>query len=314
MKIIPIILLVSFTFSFCFAESQIPDSIKDNAKQLNLKNNLDEKNVKLIIKSLINQKIIKNVQIFQSIYLLPEDGNTEFIKLSGRINEFGRTAQVNLEITKPDGKLEKIASPLLETGSYSTAYPINSNSQIGTYKVKVFFSGEIKSVSYFHLTKNKITKHDFPSWIQTTFVWWSEDKISDLELINSVQHLVDLGLIVISEKPTSLSVEISGEKMVRRGTTHTINIHVTDGFQPIPGAKVTLTIEDYGENVIREFDGFTDQNGFFIYSWEIPKSYDDYETLLAYISVSGNGSSQTSLFKFQVYCLPGTSNCQIDGN
>ena len=314
MKLILIILLISFTFSFCFAELQISDSIKDNAKQLNLKNNLNEKNVMSIIKSLINQKIIKNVQTSQSIYLLPADGYTKFIKLSGRINEFGRTSQVQLEITKPDGKLEKITSPLLETGSYSTIFPINSKSQIGTYKVQVFFSGEIKSVSYFHLTQNKITKPHFPFWIQTTFSWWSEDKISDLDLINSVQHLVDLGLIVISEKPTSLSVEISGEKMVRRGTTHTINIHVTDGFQPIPAAKVTLTIEDYGENIIREFDGFTDQNGFFIYSWEIPKSYDDYETLLAYISVSGNGSSQTSLFKFQVYCLPGTSNCQIDGN
>ena len=314
MKLIPIILLISFTFSLCFAELQIPDSIKNDAKQMNQKNEFDEKIVMSIIKSLLNQKIIKNAQVSQLIYPLPEEGNTEFIKLSGRINEFGRTAQVNLEITKPDGKLEKITSPLLETGSYSTIFPINSKSQIGTYKVQVFFSGEIKSVSYFHLTQNKITKPHFPFWIQTTFSWWSEDKISDLDLINSVQHLVDLGLIVISEKPTSLSVEISGEKMVRRGTTHTINIHVTDGLQPIPAAKVTLTIEDYGENIIREFDGFTDQNGFFIYSWEIPKSYDDYETLLAYISVSGNGSSQTSLFKFQVYCLPGTSNCQIDGN
>ena len=314
MKIIPIILLISFTFSFCFAELQISDSIKNNSKQLILKNNLDEKNVMSIIKILINQKIIKNVQISQSIYLLPEGGNTEFIKLSGRIDEFGRTSQVNLEITKPDGKLEKITSPLLETGSYSAIYPINSKSQIGTYRVQVFFSGEIKSISYFHLTHNKMTKPNFPSWIQTTFSWWSEDKISDLELINSVQYLVDLGLIVISEKSPSLSVEISGDKLVRRGTTHTINIHVTDGFQPIPGAKVTLTIEDYGENIIREFDGFTDQNGFFIYSWEIPKIYDNYETLLAYISVSGNGLSQTNLFKFQVYCLPGTSNCQIDGN
>ena len=47
---------------------------------------------------------------------------------------------------------------------------------------------------------------------------------------------------------------------------------------------------------------------------EIPKSFNDIETLLAFISVSGSGSSQTHLWKFQVYCLPGTSNCEIDGN
>ena len=314
MKIIPIILLISFTFSFCFAELQISDSIKNNAKQANQNHKLDEKYVMSIIKNLLNQKIIKNVKVSQSIYPIPEDGSTDFIKLKGRINEFGRTAQVNLEITKPDGTLEKITSPLLETGTYSSIYPINSKSQIGTYKVQVLFFNEIKSVSYFHLTKNNIPQPNFPSWIQTTFVWWAEDKISDSELINSVQHLVDLGLIVISEKPSGLTVEISGDKMVRRGTTHTINVHVTEDYQPLSGAKVTLTIEDYGENIIREFNGFTDQNGFFVYSWEIPKSYNDYKTLLAYISVSGNGSSQTSLFKFQVYCLPGTINCKIDGN
>lgn len=314
MKIIPIILLISFTFSFCFAELQISDSIKNNVKQANQNDNLDEKYVMSIIKNLLNQKIIKNVKVSQSIYPIPEDGSTDFVKLKGRINEFGRTAQVNLEITNPDGTIEKITSPLLETGTYSSVYPFNSNSQQGTYRVQVIFSDEIKSVSYFHLTKNKITQSNFPSWIQTAFVWWAEDKISDLELINSIQHLVDLELIVISEKSSALTVEISGDKMVRRGTTHNINIHVTEDFQPLIGAKVTLTIEDYGENIIREFDGFTDQNGFFVYSWEIPKNYNDYETLLAYISVSGNGSSQTSLFKFQVYCLPGASNCQIDGN
>jgi len=314
MKFIAIVLLMSVTFSFCFAELEIPDSIKSHAKQMTLKNSLGEKNIISIISSLMNQKIIKNTHVVQQIYTIPESGKTEFIKLHGRIDEFGRTAQVNLKITRPNGSLTIISSPLIETGFYSTIYPIDSHSQIGTYKVQTYFSGEVKSTSYFHLSKTKITQPNFPSWIITTFEWWSEDKISDLELINSVQHLVDLGLIVISEKSTHLSVEVTGEKLVRRGTTHTINVHVTDGWQSINRARVTLTIEDYGENIIREFSGFTDQNGFFIYSWEIPKSYDDYETLLAYIGVSGNGLSQTKIFKFQVYCLPGTKNCNIEGN
>lgn len=298
----------------CFAEFQIPESIKETSKQMNLKDKLDEKGVMSLLSLLVNQRIIQNTHTLQQIYSIPEEGKTEFIKISGRIDELRRTAQVNLEIIKPDGTFDKITSPLIETGSYSTVYPIDSKSQIGTYKVISYFSGEKKSVSYFHLSKVKVENQSFPPWLTTSFKWWSEDKISDSDLVNSVQHLANLGLIQIPEKSPTLHVDVTGETLVRRGTTHTINVHVTDGIYSINGAKVTLTIEDYGENIIREFDGFTDQNGFFIFSWEIPKTYSDYETLLAFISVSGNGLSQTKLFKFQVYCLPGTSNCDIEGN
>ena len=314
MKIIAIIFLISITCSICFAELQIPETIKENSRQMKLNDKLDEKEVMFLLSLLVDQRIIQNTHTLQQIYTIPEEGKTEFIKISGRINELRRTAQVNLEIIKPDGTFDKITSPLIETGSYSTVYAIDSKSQIGTYKVISYFSGEKKSVSYFHLSKTKVEHQSFPLWLVTTFQWWSEDKISDLDLINSVQHLANLGLIQIPEKSPSLYVNVTGEKLVRRGTTHTINVHVTDGIYPINGAKVTLTIEDYGENIIREFDGFTDQTGFFVYSWEIPKTYSDYETLLAFISVSGNGLSQTKIFKFQVYCLPGTSNCDIEGN
>ena len=307
--------LVSVAIAFAYGQPQVPEWIKDDVRQLYLENNLDENAVKSIIANLSNQKLIKNVHPVQQIYTIPEFSQTDFIKISGRISEFGKTANVNLQISSPDGKTETIHSPLLETGQYFTVYPITWKSQPGTYKVQVDFAGENKSVSFFHLTKTKLSESDFPPWIVKSFEWWAEDKITSSDIIYSIQHLADLGLIVNSEtaNPT-LQVVITGEEMVRRGTTHTINVRVSDGYYPIEGAKVTLTIEDYGEDIIREFDGFTDQNGYFIFSWEIPKSFDDIETLLAFISVSGNGSSQTHLWKFQVYCLPGTSNCKIDGN
>lgn len=142
-----------------------------------------------------------------------------------------------------------------------------------------------------------------------------QEKISDTELVYSIEHLAKLGLVSMPlNQSDGLEIEITWEKFVRRGLTHTINVEVTDGYEPIEGARVTITIEDYGENIIREFKGFTNQNGFFYFSWEIPKSFDDIETLLAYISVSGNGFSETKLWKFKVYCLPGTKNCQIEGN
>ena len=309
-----VVCLIGITFAYSYAEIQIPDSIKDDAKQLYLQNNLNEKTAMTIIASLSDQKIV-DIHRAQQIYTVPGAGETDFIKISGRIAEFGKTAHVNLEITRPDGTIDTISSPLIETGQYSTLYTIDSKSQPGTYKVLTEFAGEEKSISFFHLTKTKLSPSNFPPWLLTTFEWWAEDEISDSEIVFSIQHLADLGLIVISEKaPPPLQVVITGQDQVRRGTTHTINVHVTDGYSPIEGAKVTLVIEDYGEDIIREFDGLTNQNGYFVFSWEIPKSVNDYETLLAFISVSGNGSSQTHLWKFQIYCLPGTANCEIDGN
>ena len=307
--------MLSITIAFAYGEPQVPDWIKEDVKQLYLEDNLDENAVRSILGNFSDLKLIKNTHPAQQIYTIPGLAETDFIKISGRISEFGRTANINLQITSPDGKTETISSPLIETGQYFTVYPINWKSQLGTYKVQADFAGEKKSVSFFHLTKTKLLDSDFPPWLVKPFEWWAEDKITSSDIIYSIQHLADLGLVVNSKtSPPELQVVITGEGMVRRGTTHTINVRVSDGYNPIEGAKVTLTIEDYGEDIIREFDGLTNQNGYFIFSWEIPKSLDDIETLLAFISVSGNGSSQTHLWKFQVYCLPGTVNCNIDGN
>ncbi len=316
MKTIAIIsCLLTVTGAFAYGDLHIPGWVKEDVTQLYFENRLDAKAVKSILEKLSDQKLIKNSHGIQQIYTIPGIGETDFIKISGRINEYGRTANVNLQITSPDGRTEIIKSPLLETGQYFTVYPITWKSQTGTYMVESEFAGEKKSTSFFHLTKTRLPTNDFPPWLVKSFEWLAEDKITVSEMIFSIQHLANLGLIV-NDKTASpkLQVVINGEELVRRGTTHTINVRVSDGYHPIEGAKVSLTIENYGENIIREFDGFTNQNGYFIFSWEIPKSFDDLETLLAYISVSGNGSSQTHLWKFQVYCLPGTSNCNIDGN
>jgi len=117
-----------------------------------------------------------------------------------------------------------------------------------------------------------------------------------------------------SSRISDLKVIVSGEKQVRRGTTHTIEIQVIRESNPIEGARVFIDIEDYGEDIIKEFKGFTDSRGYFVFSWEIPQSFDDVETLFAIIDVTDGWSSKTVLFKFQVYCLPGEQNCKAKGN
>ena len=113
---------------------------------------------------------------------------------------------------------------------------------------------------------------------------------------------------------SGLEVEVTGEKQVRRGTTHVIEILVSRDKIPVDDARVFISIEDYGEDVIREFHGRTNQQGYFAFSWEIPKKFDDVKTLLAFVDVTDGVSSKTELFKFYVYCLPGEKNCKVKGN
>ena len=113
---------------------------------------------------------------------------------------------------------------------------------------------------------------------------------------------------------SELEVEVTGEKQVRRGTTHLIEIQVNRDKIPVDGAQVFISIEDYGEDIIREFNGRTNQQGHFVFSWEIPKKFNDIKTLLAFVDVTDGISSKTQLFKFYVYCLPGEKNCKVKGN
>ncbi|MCV0410160.1 hypothetical protein [Nitrosopumilus sp.] len=114
--------------------------------------------------------------------------------------------------------------------------------------------------------------------------------------------------------PSGIQVEVTGQQQVRRGTTHDIVVNVTRDGYAVSDALVRITIEDYGENIIRDFTGRTDDSGRFVFSWEIPKIFDDIKTLLAYVDVTDDISAKTILFKFQVYCLPGETGCKVEGN
>jgi hypothetical protein len=296
---------------------EIPDWIKDNAEKL-IENGFNEFHIIPIIKNLSNEGIIKNTIHNESqMYSVPNKGKITFVNLSGNINEYGKTGFVSLEISTPDGSKEILRTPVLETGYYSTVFLINDQFQKGTYRVLAEFNGKQTSLTYFYLTDDHKISERIPSWFVTIFNWWVENKISDEEFIYCTQYLVDNKILIIIENYHNISeldVSVDGQHFVRRGTTHTITSHVTYGDHYVEGARVTLTIEDYDENIIREFNGFTNERGDFVFSWEVPKKFDDIENLLVYVSVTHANSSMTKLFRFQVYCLSGESNCKVEGN
>lgn len=316
-KIVFLVFLLSFSLiitAYPYSDD-ISDSIKAHAKLLKLQNELNKDNLVLILESFLTHGIINNdINIKTPIY---DISKKNYVHISDKIPVYRKSGNIFLELTKPDGSIDLLQTPLLETGGYSTVLLINSQSQTGKYQIVSKFEGAITSVQYFYLVDKEKMMEKIPFWVKVIFEWWTDNKISNEEFIYCIQFLIDKRILFIYTthmQEEEFQVIVTGPQMVRRDTTQTIVTHVSYGDIPVEGARVTLTIEDYGENIIREFEGFTNRNGDFIFSWEIPKTFDDLETLLAYISVTDNVSSQTKLFKFQVYCHPGEFNCKIEGN
>jgi methionine synthase II (cobalamin-independent) len=164
---------------------------------------------------------------------------------------------------------------------------------------------------YFHVQKNSI----IPVWLKSSAKWWSEGKISDSEFLSGIQYLIDKKILALevvnsSQVDPGLDVTVSGQKAVRRGTTQDLQIHVENFEGNVQGATVFVRVEDYGENILKEFKGETDSDGNYFVSYEISTEYTDIETFLVYVDVTDGVSSKTKVFTFQVYCLCGEPSCK----
>jgi hypothetical protein len=257
----------------------------------------------------------RSADSIKNTYFLPAYGSTKLVEIEGRSPNIKQTNPVLLVITKPDGSELELNSPVLESGAYSTILALDHSSPLGVYKIVVYHSGkEIKQDEFYLVKSNSI-----PFWIKNVSRWWIEEKISDMEFLDGLDYLIKNNIIVTfgvadySEK-SSLDVTVDGHKAVRRGTTQNISIHVTNTDGPVTGATVFVHVEDYGEEVFEdifeEFEGVTDSEGNYNVSWEISKDFPNLKTFLVYVDVTDGISSQTKVFKFEVYCLCGEANCE----
>jgi hypothetical protein len=199
----------------------------------------------------------------------------------------------------------------MQSGAYSTSIPLSFSSTPGTYKVIAYHNGKELPESFFHVKRDA----SIPSWIKNSAGWWVEGKISDRVFVFGIQYLIDRNIIKfehvdVNQVATDLNVSVDGLKAVRRGTVQDINVHVSNLAGDVEGATVFVRVEDYGENVLEEFEGVTDSDGKYNVSWELSKDFNDIETFLVFVDVTDGIASKTKLFSFQVYCLCGESNCK----
>lgn len=306
------IFLVSQQNQFASAEeAKIPDGIKSKIKLWTFNkvsdgdfvNSLIELNAHGLIK-------LQKITLVQNIYTLPKYGETIFIKITGRTGDYKQTSPVSLIIVNPDGLRSEYTVPVLQSGAYSTSIPLGFTSTTGTYKIIAFYNGKELPESFFHVKRDM----PIPSWIKNSAKWWVSGQISDQDFLLGTQYLIDQRVIrfdhVVSQTEPDLNVSVNGLKAVRRGTMQDIDVHVSGLGGVVEGATVSVRVEDYGENILEEFEGVTDPNGNYNISWELSKDFNDIETFLVFVDVTDGISSKTKMFSFQVYCLCGEPDCK----
>lgn len=291
---------------------EIPNWIKSKIKLWTLDKVEDSAFLDSLVE-LNKRDLIKfqKINVAQNTYTLPKYGETIFIKIVGRSSDVGQTSSISLIMTSPDGIRTEYTIPVLQSGSYSTSIPLDHDSPTGTYEITVYHAGKELLPYYFHVQKNSI----IPSWMKSSSKWWAEGKISDSEFLSGIQYLIDKKILVLdvvdaTKIDPGLDVTIHGQKSVRRGTTQNLDIHVENFEGNVGGATVFVRVENYDENILKEFKGETDSDGSYSISWEMSTDYTGIETFLVYVDVTDGIASKTKLFTFEVYCLCGEANCK----
>ena len=128
----------------------------------------------------------------------PSSGNTEEIILSGSISNYQRGMPLTITLTNPDGKTQNFGASLTNSGGYKMAFTINENSISGIYKIKLSHAGsDIGLVSF------TVTSPNIPDWVKNNAKWWSSSSITDSEFVDSIEHLVEQGIISLSPSERS---------------------------------------------------------------------------------------------------------------
>ncbi|MGB6462733.1 MAG: carboxypeptidase-like regulatory domain-containing protein [Nitrosotalea sp.] len=98
----------------------------------------------------------------------------------------------------------------------------------------------------------------------------------------------------------SLHVEMQGLDTIARGNVKSMTVIVTDGTNPVSNADVSVNVTYASGETTKYFDGTTDSNGQYIFSWMIGNSSDP-GTFEVDVSTSKEGySSANGIFSFEV--------------
>ena len=134
----------------------------------------------------------------------------ENIVISGWVNyNEEATSDVLLRIIATDPLEIKIFDEYVTSssdGAFSTEIPISKNAEVGKYTVEITsqcreihreictYQNEIISVT---IEKESSQDRKIPDWIKSIFVWYVENKVTEKELLEAIEFLVNQNIIQI---------------------------------------------------------------------------------------------------------------------
>ena len=193
--------------------TEIPDWIKNNAgwwadgqiDDASFLNGIEYLTDNLIIQISPNQKVTPGSGLLlldRFAYELPKRSQTTDVSISG-VFENWSGGSVNIEITKPNGKIDNISAR--STGDFQYTYHIKSDFPLGQYQISATIPKGIQLglVSFKLNAQSDISEKSVPAWVKNAAGWWAADVISDTEFVNAFEYLVKEDVIRVNVSQTS---------------------------------------------------------------------------------------------------------------
>ena len=133
------------------------------------------------------------------------------IKIFGTVEDPRSATWVYFTITEPDGKTVQVKAIASDNGNYENYILICCNN-IGQYNVYAEWMGHHIGTVTFEVVENlaEITEgsevvtqeiiQKVPSWVRNIFIWYANEQISESDLLNAIEFLVQQGIIELEKE------------------------------------------------------------------------------------------------------------------
>ena len=154
------------------------------------------------------------VQIEKPVLELPysawDDSEYEKIKIFGTVENPRAAVWVYFTITEPDGKTVQVKAIASDNGNYENYILICCNN-IGQYSVYAEWMGHHIGTVTFEVVENlaEITEgtetvteesiQKIPNWVRQIFIWYAAEQITEADLLEAIQFLVQQGIIELEK-------------------------------------------------------------------------------------------------------------------
>ena len=139
-----------------------------------------------------------------------DDSEYEKIKIFGTVESAKSATWVYFTITEPDGKTVQVKTIASDNGNYENYILICCN-DVGQYSVYAEWMGHHIGTVTFEVVENlaEITEgtetvtqesiQKIPNWVRQIFIWYAAEQISESDLLNAIEFLVQQGIIELEK-------------------------------------------------------------------------------------------------------------------